>query len=134
MDGKLNIAVIQRSADSIIGLPFNIAQYAFLAKAFARHLGVEPGKYIHLITDAHIYESQYGNFGTGEMAPDFAKLMANHEEWSARTAEQKAAFHPEVVFDDKSTSFWDITDHNFKVKGYKIGEDCHEDLTFDVVK
>lgn len=61
MDGKLNIAVIQRSADSIIGLPFNIAQYAFLAKAFARHLGLKPGRYIHVITDAHIYENQYGN-------------------------------------------------------------------------
>lgn len=134
MDGKLNIAVIQRSADSIIGLPFNIAQYAFLAKAFARHLGVEPGKYIHVITDAHIYESQYGNFDTGEMTPDFKKLMENHEEWENWTEETRKVFHPEVVFDDKSTSFWDITDHNFKVKGYKIGEDCHEDLTFDVVK
>ncbi len=130
MDGKLNIAVVQRSADSIIGLPFNIAQYAFLAKAFARHLGVEPGKYIHLITDAHIYESQYGNFDTGELNPGFAKLMENHE----RYVKEGIVMTPDVKFDESSTSFWDITDHNFEITGYKTGVDCCEDISFDVVK
>ena len=130
MDGKLNIAVIQRSADSIIGLPFNIAQYAFLAKAFARHLGLQPGKYIHVITDAHIYENQYGNFDTGELNPGFEKLMKNHQEY----LESGKVMNPEVKFDEGSTSFWDITDHNFDVTGYKAGVDCCEDISFDVTK
>lgn len=130
MDGKLNIAVIQRSADSIIGLPFNIAQYAFLAKAFARHLGVKPGKYIHVITDAHIYEDQYGNFDTGEMTPDFAEFMANHEEYLKGGHEMK----PDVKFDESSTSFWDITDYNFEVTGYKAGVDCCRNIPFNVTK
>lgn len=133
MDGKLNIGVIQRSADSIIGLPFNIAQYAFLGKAFARHLGLEPGKYIHFITDAHIYESQYGNFDTGVMTPDFATLLENHNKgWVNRPADFD--FNPDVKFNESSTSFWNITDHNFEVTGYKVGVNCHNDLTFDVVK
>lgn len=132
MDGKLNIAVIQRSADSIIGLPFNIAQYAFLAKAFARHLGLQPGKYIHVITDAHIYEDQYGNFATGEMTEDFTKLMANHEKWLNRPDD--FVFAPDVKFDENSTSFWDITDHNFEVTGYKIGVNCCDDIPFNVTK
>lgn len=130
MDGKLNIAVIQRSADSIIGLPFNIAQYAFLAKAFARHLGLKPGKYIHVITDAHIYENQYGNFDTNELNPGFAELMQNHQEYLA----SGKVMNPDVKFDESSTSFWDITDHNFEVTGYKAGVDCCEDISFDVTK
>lgn len=134
MDGKLNIAVIQRSADSIIGLPFNIAQYAFLAKAFARDLGLEPGRYIHVITDAHIYENQYGNFATNELNPGFKELMDNHRKWCEMSDAEKAAFHPEVQFDESSTSFWDITDNNFEVTGYKIGTDCCADITFDVTK
>lgn len=134
MDGKLNIAVIQRSADSIIGLPFNIAQYAFLAKAFARDLGLQPGRYIHVITDAHIYENQYGNFDTNELNPGFKELMDNHHKWCTMSEEQKEAFHPEVEFDNGSTSFWDITDYNFSVTGYKTGTDCCADITFDVTK
>lgn len=132
MDGKLNIAVMQRSADSIIGLPFNIAQYAFLGKAYARHLGLEPGKYIHFITDAHIYENQYGDFATGEMNNGFRTLLDNHREWAEKT--DKNAFAPDVLFDESSKSFWDITDHNFQITGYKAGVDCHEDIVFDVTK
>lgn len=130
MDGKLNIAVIQRSADSIIGLPFNIAQYAFLAKAFARHLGLKPGRYIHVITDAHIYENQYGNFDTNELNPGFAELMQNHQEYLA----SGKVMNPDVKFDESSTSFWDITDHNFEVTGYRSGIDCCKDISFDVTK
>lgn len=130
MDGKLNIAVIQRSADTIIGLPFNIAQYAFLAKAFARHLGLQPGRYIHVITDAHIYENQYGNFDTNELNPGFAKLMQNHKDYLASGKKM----HPNVKFDESSNSFWDITDHNFEITGYKAGVDCCEDISFDVTK
>lgn len=130
MDGKLNIAVIQRSADSIIGLPFNIAQYAFLAKAFARHLGLQPGRYIHVITDAHIYENQYGNFDTNELNPGFAELMQNHQEYLA----SGKVMNPDVKFDESSTSFWDITDHNFEVTGYTSGIDCCKDISFDVTK
>lgn len=129
MDGKLNIHVTQRSADSIIGLPFNIAQYAFLGLAFARHLGVEPGKYIHTVTDGHIYEDQYGNFDTGEMTADFAEFMSNHEN---RPVDH--VMKPEVEFDESSTSFWDITDFNFKVKGYKAEVDCCRDIPFNVTK
>lgn len=130
MDGKLNIAVIQRSADTIIGLPFNIAQYAFLAKAFARHLGLQPGRYIHVITDAHIYENQYGNFDTNELNPGFDKLLKNHQDYLAFGKKM----HPNVKFDESSTSFWDITDHNFEITGYKAGVDCCEDISFDVTK
>lgn len=130
MDGKLNIAVIQRSADTIIGLPFNIAQYAFLAKAFARHLGLQPGRYIHVITDAHIYENQYGNFDTNELNPGFAELMQNHQKYLA----SGKVMNPDVKFDESSNSFWDITDRNFEITGYKAGVDCCEDISFDVTK
>lgn len=128
LDGKLNLAVFQRSADMLIGVPFNVCQYAFLLLAFARHLGVGPGTYIHTITDAHIYEDQYGNFDTGEMSDSYKQLMFNYEDI------RYAFFDPEVKFDDGSTSFWDITDHNFEILNYEIGVDCCDDIPFPVTE
>ena len=135
LDGKLNVMVTQRSADMMVGLPFNIAQYAFLCLAFARHLGVGPGMYIHNISDAHIYENQFGNFDTGEGNAGFSTLMDNHNKvmQGLGPITSRDNFKPEVIFPE-STSFWDITDDNFDVEGYKIGTDCFEDITFEVTK
>lgn len=132
LDGKLNVCVIQRSADMMIGLPFNVAQYAFLALAFARHLGVEPGMYIHQITDAHIYENQYGTFDDGGVRSDaFQEQMDN---WMKIVS---GCFHgnvlPYVEFPE-DTDFFALTDDNFKVHNYKAPEFCFEDIKYDVTK
>jgi thymidylate synthase len=57
-DGKLNLWVHQRSCDVPLGLPFNITQYAFLAKLVAQVSGLELGKMFWSIKDAHIYVNQ----------------------------------------------------------------------------
>ena len=54
-DGKLNCMLVQRSADFLVGVPFNTTQYAILTHLFARHLNVEPGQLTHVMADAHIY-------------------------------------------------------------------------------
>ena len=56
--GKLNCVLTQRSGDMPYGVPFNTTQYAMLMCKFARHLGVKPGKLVHVISDAHIYANQ----------------------------------------------------------------------------
>lgn len=55
-DGKLSCMLTQRSGDVGLGIPFNIASYAFLTCLLAHHCGLVPGQLYHTIADAHIYE------------------------------------------------------------------------------
>lgn len=54
MSGEL----LQRSGDTFIGCPFNIAFYSALIHMFAQQCGLKPYEFIHNIADAHIYENQ----------------------------------------------------------------------------
>lgn len=138
LDGKLNCMVTQRSGDYMVGVPFNTTQYAFLTIAFARHLGVEPGILIHNISDAHVYESQYGDFDSKEMRPDFVKLLNN---WSA-ICDGRAELEsyngigfesaPELEIHSESEDFFSIGDNDFTVDNYHINYGCYEDLEFPV--
>lgn len=54
-DGKLSLQLYQRSADTFLGLPFNIASYALLCMMIAQVTGLEPGEFIHTTGDTHLY-------------------------------------------------------------------------------
>ena len=54
---KLNLAWNQRSVDTLLGLPFNIASYATLLHLLAKEGGFEEGKLIGFLMDTHIYEN-----------------------------------------------------------------------------
>lgn len=71
IDGKLNCMLMQRSADFLVGVPFNTTQYAMLTILFARHLGVEPGRLTHCMSDTHIYLYDSHKIGMEQMIENY---------------------------------------------------------------
>ena len=81
-DGKLNTHLTQRSGDTALGIPFNIAAYALITKMIAKQTDFEPGEFSHTIVDSHIY------CGKGERGEWYSDNLEKLQE-KIRNAEER---------------------------------------------
>jgi thymidylate synthase len=76
---KLSCSMYQRSVDTILGQPFNMASYSFLTHLLAKHCGLEAHEFIHFMGNCHLYEN----------AIDAAKLQITREPYPFPTVSIK---------------------------------------------
>lgn len=97
-DGKLSLQLYQRSADTFLGVPFNIASYALLLLMVAQVTGLQPGDFVHTLGDAHIYN--------------------NHFEQVREQLSREPRSLPRMVINPEVKSIFDFTYDDFKLEDY----------------
>lgn len=80
----LDLQLYQRSADAVLGVPFNIASYALLTHIIAELVNMVPGEFIHTFGDVHIYENHYDAVGEILLREpkELPKLRMSTEFWN----------------------------------------------------
>ncbi len=97
-DGKLSCQLYQRSADTLLGVPFNIASYALLTMMIAQVTNLKLGEFIHTFGDAHIY--------------------LNHQEQVDLQLSRETRPLPTMIINPEVTSIFDFTIDDFNLEGY----------------
>jgi thymidylate synthase len=95
---RLCLHLTQRSADALIGVPYNIASYALLLSLFARFSGIEPGIFGHTLVDAHIYTAK----------SDGSKAEYDHIPGALEQLSRKPRPLPKLTISDDIKSLEDV--------------------------
>ena len=107
-DGVLNLCWKQRSADLMLGVPFNIASYGLLLELISKHVGMVAGELVGILEDCHIYE--------------------NHIEGAKEQLSRKSKKLPSLSIKDPY-NIYEWTHEDFDVVGY----DPHPKIDFGSV-
>ena len=97
---KLNAILNQRSQDMLAANNWNVVQYAVLTTMLAQVSGFEPGEFVHVIADAHIYDRH---------VPMIERIIRN---------EPKPA--PKFIVDPSVDDFYKFTRDSFRMENYEF--------------
>lgn len=97
-EGRLSCQLYQRSGDTFLGVPFNIASYALLTMMVAKECGLEAGEFIHTLGDAHLY--------------------LNHAEQAAEQLSREPRALPRMHLNPAVRSIFDYRYEDFTLEGY----------------
>jgi thymidylate synthase len=98
-DGKLDLMLYQRSADTFLGVPFNIASYSLLLAMIAQVTGLKQGEFIHTLADTHLY--------------------LNHMDQVDEQLSRKPLALPTLWLNPEITSIDDFTFDDIRLEGYE---------------
>jgi thymidylate synthase len=98
-DNKLSCLLYQRSADTFLGVPFNIASYALLTMMIAQVCGFGLGDFVHTLGDTHLY--------------------LNHLEQAKIQLERKPGPLPQMKINPAVTSIFDFKYEDFELVNYE---------------
>ncbi len=98
-DGRLSCLLYQRSADTFLGVPFNIASYALLTMMMAQVTGLEVGEFVHMFGDVHLYK--------------------NHLEQARLQMERKPFPLPVMKINPEIRSIFDFKYEDFRLENYQ---------------
>ena len=98
-NGKLSCQMYQRSADTFLGVPFNIASYALLTMMMAQVTGLALGEFVHTLGDAHLY--------------------SNHLEQARLQLSRSPKALPRMRINPEVGSIFDFVYEDFALEGYE---------------
>lgn len=107
-NGELSLQLYQRSADTFLGVPFNIASYALLTMMLAKVAGLKPGAFIWTGGDCHLYSNHF----------EQAQLQLSRQPFSL----------PKMLIKDRGQGIDDFVYEDFELVGYE----CHPHIKAEV--